>query len=95
MIYGRDATLTCNGKSCPSKAIKKWIGGPYYNLLCFDDYSTDISKYEMMSNETRQDFDLMIKGFNFSDANCEYTCSCGFLQYTNTLILGDSNFICK
>lgn len=94
MIYGREATLTCNGYSCPSKAIKKWIGGPNYNLLCFDDYSTDSAKYEMMSNYTPK-FDLMIKSFNYFDANCEYTCSCGFLQYTKMLKLAHLNFIRK
>lgn len=95
LIYGQVATLTCYGTSCPLKAIKKWLGGPNYNLLCFDDYSTKPTKYEMMSNNTRPEFELMIKGFNFVDANCEYACSCGFLQYTNMLQLDDSNFICK
>lgn len=95
MIYGRDATLTCNITVCPSNAVVTWIGGPNYILLGFDDYSTNPSKYELVSRYTSAEFDLIIKGFNFSDANVEYTCSCGFLQFTNKLTLNNFNFICK
>lgn len=95
IIYGKHVTLTCNGNSCASESIKKWIGGPNYNLLCFNGFSTEPKKYEMVSNDTWEEFELMIKNFNFSDVNCSYMCSCGFLQYTNVLKLDASNFICK
>lgn len=65
LVYGHDVMLTCNGTSCSPKAIKKWIGGPSFNLLCFDGYSTNETKYKMRFNHSRQEFYLIIKGFFF------------------------------
>lgn len=89
VILGKEAILTCNGYNCPPENSKKWLGGKNYDLLCFDNESKKSSKYVMMTNGTS--FDLMIKNFSLSDTNCEYTCACGFLQYTNTLKLEDGN----
>ncbi|XP_052073338.1 uncharacterized protein LOC127711350 [Mytilus californianus] len=83
VIIGKEARLICNGQNCPPGNTKKWLGGKNYDLLCFDNQSKNISKYEMKSNGT--DFELMIKTLSFSDLNCEYTCACGFQQYTNML----------
>lgn len=88
-ILGKEAILTCNGNNCPPENSKKWLGGKNYDLLCFDNESKKSPKYVMMTNGTS--FDLMIKNFSLSDTNCEYTCACGFLQYTNMLKLEDGN----
>ncbi|CAC5424081.1 unnamed protein product [Mytilus coruscus] len=93
LVYGQDVTLACNVMSCQPNTAKMWIGGPNFNLLCFDGYSTNKNKYEMMFNHSRHEYDLIIRGFNFSDANCHYACSCGLQRYTNKLKLKDSNFI--
>ncbi|CAC5375432.1 unnamed protein product [Mytilus coruscus] len=89
VILGKEAILTCNGYNCPPENSKKWLGGKNYDLLCFDNESNKSPKYVMMTNGTS--FDLMIKNFSLSDTNCEYTCACGFLQYTNMLKLEDGN----
>ncbi|VDI50198.1 Hypothetical predicted protein [Mytilus galloprovincialis] len=91
VIIGKEAVLVCRGYNCPSGDTKQWLGGKNYDLLCFDNQSKNISKYEMRSNGT--DFELKIKSLNFSDLNCEYTCSCGFHQYTNMLKLDDNEVI--
>lgn len=70
---------------------KKWLGGKNYDLLCIDDISKNNLKYEMKSNGG--DFELIIKTLNFSDLNCEYTCACGFNQYTDILKLDDDEVI--
>ncbi|CAG2240896.1 unnamed protein product [Mytilus edulis] len=74
-------------KNCPPDDTKKWLGGKHYDLLCIDDISKNNLKYEMKSNGG--DFELIIKTLNFSDLNCEYTCACGFNQYTDILKLDD------
>lgn len=48
-----------------------------------------------MTSGNSVNFDIMIMNFSVSDTNCEYTCACGFLQYTNKLKLENLNFICK
>lgn len=93
VILGKEAILTCNGYNCPPENSKKWLGGKNYDLLCFDNESKKSPKYVMMTNGTS--FDLMIHNFSLSDTNCEYTCACGFLQYTNMLKLEDGNVMCK
>lgn len=93
LVIGEEARLSCNGNNCPPHNIKKWLGGKNYDLLCFDNQSKKPFKYEMTSNGTT--FDLMIKNFNLIDLNCEYTCACGFEQYTNTLKINDEDLICK
>lgn len=94
IVYGDKATLTCQAQACLPNSVKKWIGGQRYDLLCFNHNSTNPSKYQMNYNSSNSpDFDLMIKNFSFSDANCEYTCACGFLQYTNMLKPEDILFV--
>lgn len=83
LIIGHEARLSCNTNNCPPENTKKWLGGQDYDLLCQDNQSKNPLKYEMTSNGTN--FDLMIKNFNFPDVNCEYTCACGFQQYTSML----------
>lgn len=82
LVLGMEARLSCNGNNCLQNG-KTWLGGNNYDLLCFDDQSNNPSKYEMTSNGTT--FDLTIKNLNLTDLNCEYTCTCGFQQYTNML----------
>lgn len=91
VVIGKEAILACSGYNCPSNKTRKWLGGKKYDLLCFDYQSKNISKYEMRSNGT--DFELIIKSFSFSDLNCEYTCACGFNQYTNMLRLDEEEVI--
>lgn len=85
--------LSCNGNGCMPTSIKKWIGGPTYDVLVFDNYSSNPSKYELMYNKTKSSFDLMIKSFNFTDANCTYTCACGFSHFTQMLKLDEIDFV--
>lgn len=93
VIYGKEATLSCNGDGCKPLSIRKWIGGPTSGVLCFNDYCSNPAKYLLMYNETKLSFDLMIKSFNFTDSNCTYTCACGFNQYTHMLNLDEIDFI--
>ncbi|CAC5424096.1 unnamed protein product [Mytilus coruscus] len=93
VIYGHDATLSCNGIGCKPISIRKWIGGPTSDVLCFNNYSSNPAKYQLMYNETKPSFDLMIKSFNFTDTNCTYTCACGFFQYTHMLNLNEIDFV--
>lgn len=93
VIYGQNATLSCNGNGCMPISIRKWIGGPTSDVLCFNDYSSNPAKYQLMYNKTKPSFDLMIKNFNFTDANCTYTCACGFFQYTHMLQLDEIDFV--
>lgn len=93
VIYGQSAMLSCNGNGCMPTSIKKWIGGPTYDVLCFNNYSSNPSKYELMYNKTKSSFDLMIKSFSFSDADCTYTCACGFSHYTQMLKLDEIDFV--
>lgn len=94
VVFGEDVHLKCNGNACEPKTIKKWIGGPGYNVLCFDDYSADNSKYEMMVNSTTGYFILIIHNLTGNDINFRYTCACGFHQFTKVLDVADT-FICK
>lgn len=91
MILGKEVTLRCNGNDCPLQNSKKWLGGKNNELLCLSNTSKDSSKYVMKTNGSS--FDLIIKQFSFSDTNCEYTCACGFLQYTDMLKLEEGNVI--
>lgn len=93
VVYGQNATLSCNGIGCKPVSIRKWIGGPTSDVLCFDNYSSNPAKYQLMYNKTRTSFDLMIKNFNFTDTNCTYTCACGFFQDTHMLNLDEINFV--
>ncbi|CAC5424100.1 unnamed protein product [Mytilus coruscus] len=93
VIYGQDATLSCNGNGCMPISIRKWIGGPTDDVLCFNDYSSDPAKYQLMYNKSKPSFDLMIKRFKFTDVNCSYTCACGFFQYTNMLQMQEIDFV--
>ncbi|VDI66768.1 Hypothetical predicted protein [Mytilus galloprovincialis] len=91
LVIGKEAVLACSGYNCPSYKTRKWLGGKNYSLLCFDYESRNISKYEMRSNG--RDFVLIIKSLTFSDLNCEYTCACGFHQYTRILQLDEKDVI--
>lgn len=95
VIFGEEAILSCKTQVCHPNTRKKWIGGKKYDLLGFDNNTTNPSKYKMMSNGSSVNFDIMIMNFSVSDTNCEYTCACGFLQYTNMLKLDTLDFICK
>lgn len=93
---GDEAILSCNFNDfSPCNMQKTWYGGRRYDLLCYDDNSTNWSKYEMKSYDTSLDSSLIIKQFDFTDINCEYTCACGFNIDTHVLKLDDFNFICK
>lgn len=95
IVFGEEVQLFCNGNTCQPNTIRKWIGGPSYQLLCFGGYSADYSKYEMMVNDTITEFGLMIKNITVEDTFCRYTCACGLHQYTATLDLEGVDYICK
>ncbi|CAC5424076.1 unnamed protein product [Mytilus coruscus] len=93
IVFGKDILLHCDGIGCPSNSIKKWIGGPNYDLLSFNVTSTNPSKYEMMAKNNIPSFGLKIKNFTIDDVNCKYTCACGLQQYTNMLDLDAVKYI--
>lgn len=93
VTYGEDTTLTCNANNCSPSSRKQWFGGPSYDLLCSEDYTTNPYKYEMLVESTSPNFDLMIKNFTFSDVDCKYTCVCGLLHFTKMLTLDSLDFI--
>lgn len=88
---GKEARLSCYDNNCPPTNTRRWLGGKHYGLLCFDGESKQPLKYEMTSNGTA--FDLMIKNFTFTDVNCEYTCACGYQQYTKMLKVKEEELI--
>lgn len=90
---GDEAILNCNINACSPTMRKTWYGGRSYELLCYDDISTNPKKYEMKSYDTSFNSSLIIKHFNFTDINCEYTCACGFNRYTHMLKLDDLDFV--
>ncbi|CAG2202157.1 unnamed protein product [Mytilus edulis] len=65
--------------------LRKWTGGQTYDLLCMDDKCLSPSKYEMLTRNTSQDFGLLIHNLSESDLDCQYTCSCGFSDFTKNL----------
>lgn len=95
IIFGGDVLLNCDGTACSSNSIRKWIGGPQHDLLCFNVTSSYPSKYEMMVEDKSPIFGLKIKNFTNNDVNCKYTCACGLQQYTHMLDLDDMQYICK
>lgn len=90
---GKEAKLSCYDDNCPTNYTRRWLGGKHYGLLCYDGKSKNPSKYDMKSNG--RTFDLVIKKLKFTDVNCEYTCSCGFNQYTKILKVNEEEIICK
>lgn len=95
VVFGEEVHLKCDGSICQPDTIKKWIGGLNYKLLCYDGYSADYSKYEILVNDNVADFDLIIKQFAVEDTYCNYTCSCGLHQFTEKLYLKGVDYICK
>lgn len=93
IVFGKDVLLNCDGNVCSSKSIKKWIGGPQYDLLCYDDTSTNPSKYEMIIKDNIPNFVLKIRNLTIDDVNCKYTCTCGLHQYTKLLDLNDIQYV--
>lgn len=93
VVFGEKAKLTCKELGNVCTQPRKWIGGKTYNLLCFNNTSTNPSKYQMTSNEQQKTFDLVILHLQYDDIGCDYTCACGFSQYTNKLSLQNFNFI--
>lgn len=91
---GDKVILNCNVHACSPLMRKTWYGGQSYELLCYDDISTNPNKYEMKSYDTSFNSSLIIKHFNFTDINCEYTCTCGFNRDTHMLKLDDLD-LCK
>lgn len=94
IVFGEDVILTCNGTVC-GNSVRRWIGGPFYDILCYKNFSKNSSKYEMISKDSGQSFGLRIKNFTFDDANCKYTCACGLHQYTDSLDVGAFNYTCN
>lgn len=90
---GDEATLNCNVHGCSPNTRKTWYGGRNYDLLCYNDNSTNPSKYEMKSYKTTFNSSLTIKQFNFNDLNCVYTCACGFNRNTHMLKLDDFELV--
>ncbi|XP_071177722.1 uncharacterized protein [Mytilus edulis] len=86
---GDKATLSCDAYECAQNTRKTWYGGRSNDLLCYDDISTNPTKYEMQSSKSSFNSSLTIKEFNVSDVNCKYTCACGFEKFTKMLKLDD------
>ncbi|CAC5424090.1 unnamed protein product [Mytilus coruscus] len=91
IVFGEDVILTCIINVC-SNSVKSWVGGQSYDLLCRSNFSTNPSKYEMISEDSGRSFGLRIKNFTFDDVNCKYTCTCGLHQYTSILDVEAINY---
>lgn len=92
---GDEAILRCDANDCSQNTRKTWYGGRSNDLLCYDDISTNPTKYEMKSSKSLFHSVLIIKEFNISDVNCKYTCACGFEKFTQMLKLDDLDIVCK
>lgn len=93
VVFGENATLKCIDLGSVCTHTRKWIGGKGYNLLALDNTSTNPFKYEINSDRKDYSFNLIIQKFNDDDVNCDYTCACGFQQYTKRLELTELNFV--
>lgn len=93
IVFGNDIVLTCNAITCSRRSIKTWIGGPQYKVLCYEGYSVDSSKYEIMISDISSKFELKIKTLDNDDVDCKYTCSCGIQQDTEMLVLDAYQYI--
>ncbi|CAC5357909.1 unnamed protein product [Mytilus coruscus] len=90
--FGKDVILWCSmGEKKESNVSKQqadlrhWTGGQKYDLLCMNGQCLNPSKYEMLTRNTSQDFGLLIHNLSESDLDCQYTCSCGFSDFTKNL----------
>lgn len=92
---GDQAILNCTVNTCPNNKRQTWYGGKNYDLLGYDNISTNPQKYTMESADTSSDTSLIIKHFDFTDVNCEYTCTCGYNRDTHLFKLDDLEFVCK
>ncbi|CAG2252688.1 unnamed protein product [Mytilus edulis] len=90
--FGKDVILWCsigekkeNNFSKQQTDLRQWTGGQQYDLLCMDNKCLNPSKYEMLTRNNSQDFGLLIHNLSESDLDCQYTCSCGFSDFTKNL----------
>ncbi|VDH97890.1 Hypothetical predicted protein [Mytilus galloprovincialis] len=90
--FGKDIILWCSmGEKKESKFskqgtdLRQWTGGQQYDLLCMDNKCLNPSKYEMLTRNNSQSFGLLIHNLSESDLDCQYTCSCGFSDFTKNL----------
>ncbi|XP_063447820.1 uncharacterized protein LOC134727374 [Mytilus trossulus] len=90
--FGNDVILWCsmgekkeNNFSKQRTDLRQWTGGQKYDLLCMDNECLNPSKYEMLTRNNSQDFGLLIHNLSESDLDCQYTCSCGFSDFTKNL----------
>ncbi|VDI25399.1 Hypothetical predicted protein [Mytilus galloprovincialis] len=90
--FGKDVILWCsvgekkeNKFSKQGTDLQQWTGGQQYDLLCMDNKCLNPSKYEMLTRNNSQDFGLLIHNLSESDLDCQYTCSCGFSDFTKNL----------
>ena len=98
VVYGDNIILTCKtghvltdrGGACE---VRRWYSGKNYFL--FNGVSRDETKYEERTDISSTEFSLVIKNYNVSDLNINYTCSCDFESYTKRLGLNDEDFIGK
>ncbi|XP_063427166.1 uncharacterized protein LOC134710704 [Mytilus trossulus] len=94
-FFGNVAYLQCNisdtASNCANKD-RRWIGGPQYDGLCYENECPISKKYKVM-NHPRCSYILMIYNFSESDVNCEYTCFYGASKNRRNLTLDEKNFI--
>ncbi|XP_076106727.1 uncharacterized protein LOC143075250 [Mytilus galloprovincialis] len=90
--FGKDVILWCSmGEKKENKFskqrtdLRQWTGGQQYDLLCMDNKCLNPFKYEMLTRNNTQDFGLLIHNLSESDLDCQYTCSCGFSDFTKNL----------
>jgi hypothetical protein len=99
VMYGDNIILTCKtGHVLTDKVkclVRQWYGGQKDQLLLYNKVSRDVTKYEDRTNLSSTEFSLVIKNYNESDLNFNYTCTCGFKSYTKRLSINDNNFIGK
>ncbi|CAG2202155.1 Fibropellin-1,Adhesive plaque matrix protein 2,Neurogenic locus notch homolog protein 1,Delta-like protein C,Delta-like protein 1 [Mytilus edulis] len=88
--FGKDIILRCfiNSTKVGNDShlkVRQWTGGRNYDMLCMDGDCKYPNKYEMLTRNTSNDFELLIHNISESDLNYNYTCTCGFIGCTKNL----------
>ncbi|XP_071180691.1 uncharacterized protein [Mytilus edulis] len=90
--FGKDIILRCFINSTKvdidsNLKVRQWTGGRNYDMLCMDGDCKYPNKYEMLTQNTSNDFELLIHNISESDLNYNYTCTCGFNGCTKNLFV--------
>lgn len=95
IVFGNNVTIICivPERTCPKTYVRRWFGGPHQTLLCLNYRSNNLTKYNMFALKNSESFGLIIYNLDESDVECNYTCSCGFDQFTKKLSFRENKLI--